>query len=320
MTKEKKYLPTRILAVFEICLCVLLSFTSVSAQTPIQINEGERIFIGKNIEYFVDTTQKLNVRDILNKTFTQCQTEILNLGNLPHVVWMRFSVSSKTEKELYFEIDAPLLSNLEIYEMHADTAMLLFTGGSNKPFSERPIDAENFILSLRLQDSAATFIYIKAQSIYPFQIPIALSAKNKFIEFEQLHYMFWGIYMGVMFFAFIYNFFIYLSVRDRSYLYYLLYILSSVAFYLGLEGFGFQFLWSNNPGINPMIPIFVSITNCVITLFTLRFLNINKNQKVLFYTGWTFIIIFILISILNIAGMFVVALGLSQMFSLLACI
>ena len=272
------------------------------------------------MEYFVDTTQKLSVTELLNKKFTPCQTEILNLGNIPHTVWMRFSVFSKTEKELYLEIDAPLLDQLEIFEMNGETPKLLFTGGSLKPFHERPVASENWLLSLYLKDTVESLIYIKGQSIYPFQIPIAVSSKNKFVEHNQLNILFWGIYMGVMIFAFIYNFFIYLSVRERSYLYYLLYILFSVTFYLGLEGFGFQFLWSNNPGVNPMIPIFVSLTNCVIVLFTLRFLSIRKDQKVLFYTGWTFFVVFILLALLNLAGKFTVALVLSQMFSLLVCI
>lgn len=278
------------------------------------------MFVGKRMEYFIDTTRKAGIHDVLNKTFIPCETDILSLGNIPHTVWMRFAVFSKTEQELYLEINAPLLSHLEAFEVYGDSAKPLFTGGSDKYFHERPIASENWLLDLPLRDSVKTLIYIKAQSIYPFQIPIAVSSKNKFVENNELNILFWGIYMGVMLFAFIYNLFIYLSVRERSYLYYLLYILFSVAFYLGLEGFGFQFLWPGVPGINPMIPIFVNITNCLIILFTLRFLNINKDQKILFNTGWTFFVVFILLTLLNLAGIFAVALVLSQLFSLLVCI
>lgn len=278
------------------------------------------MFVGKSMEYFIDTSHKAGIHDVLTKAFIPCQTDILNLGNTPHTVWMRFSVFSKTEHELYLEINAPLLSHLETYEVYGDSAKLLFTGGSDKYFHERLIASENWLFDLQLKDSVKTLVYIKAQSIYPFQIPIAVSSKNKFVEHNELNILFWGIYMGVMVFAFIYNLFIYLSVRDRSYLYYLLYILFSVTFYLGLEGFGFQFLWPGIPGINPMIPIFVSITNCLIILFTLRFLNINRDQKGLFNAGRIFFVVFIILALLNLAGIFVVALVLSQLFSLLVCL
>ena len=300
-----------------ICFCAL---TSVYAQSPIQIGDGQRLFIGKNLEYFIDSSQNLQVKDLNDKVFTACQSEILNLGNTPYPVWMRFSATSETEKELYLELAAPLLAELEVYEVSGESSKNLFSGGTSKPFHKRPIVSEKWLLEIKLNDSLPSVIYIKAQSFYPLQIPIVLSAKNKLIENNQFHYLFWGLYVGIMIFAFIYNFFIYLSVRDRTYLYYLLYIITSTAFYLGLEGFGFQFLWSNSPGFNPLIPILVSITNITITIFTLRFLSIDKKQKALYYTGRAFIIIFVLLAILNFAGFFLVVLPLSQLFSLLVCV
>lgn len=301
---------------FSLLGCVMPPLFS---QSPMLINQGQRKFVGKHLEYFIDTSQLLAIQDVKNQTFIPCPTEILNLGNIPHPVWMRISVFSDTEAELFLEINAPLLNVVEVYEMREDNAKVLFQGGSLKPYRERPIATETWLMTLPIKDSTPSTIYIKGQSIYPFQIPIVVSSKKEFIEDSLLHYLFWGIYMGVMLFAFIYNFFIYLSVRERSYLYYLLYIICSVAFYLGLEGFGFKFLWSNSPGFNPMIPVFVSLTNCTITLFTLRFLRIDKEQKVLYYLGWTFIAVFILLAILNLAGLFLVALMLSQLFSLLIC-
>ncbi len=295
-------------------------FTSVSAQNPVMIKDGERLIIGKNLEYLMDTTDALSLHDVLHQNFTPCETEILNLGNTEHPVWMRFSVISQTDKELYLEINAPLLSHLEVYELNGDSPKQLFTGGSARPFKERPVDSENWLLDLKIAKGNKTTIYIKGQSFYPFQVPIALSTKNKFVENNQLHNLFWGLYLGVMLFAFIYNFFIYLSVRERYYLYYLLYIIGSVAFYLGLEGFAFQFIWSNQPGLNPLVPVLVSFTNGIITLFTLRFLRIEKDQKILFYWGWATIIVNVLIAGLDVAGVYAAALGLSQLFSLLACV
>ena len=302
-----------------LCICVCSAVTT-SGQKTVQIDGSERLSIGKSVEYFVDSTQHLGLQDVTGKTFTPCQSEILNLGNTAYKIWIRFSLVSKKEKELLLEINAPLLSKLEVHQITGDSSKLLFNGGFLKPFRERPIYSENWLFNLHMEAGTVSTIYVMGQSIYPFQIPIVVSSENKFVEDNQFHDLFWGIYMGVMVFAFIYNFFVYLSVRERSYLYYLLYVISSVGFYLGLEGFGFQFLWPNFPGFNPIFPILVSFSNCAITLFTLRFLRINKDQKVLFYWGWTSNIIFILLAILNIAGVYGLALGLSQLFSLLVCI
>jgi class 3 adenylate cyclase len=298
----------------------LLALQSTFAQHPVEIIKGGQSLVGTSLEYFVDTTKELGINELDGKSFVPGTTDILNLGNTVDPVWMRFSVHSKTEKQVYLEVSAPLLSVLEVYQKDESSSKLLFTGGSTLPFIKRPIKTENFIINVHLNDTGYTTLYLKGQSVYPFQVPITVSSKDKMVENNQLHYLFWGIYMGVMLFAFLYNFFIFLSVRERIYLYYLLYIASSVLFYLGLEGFGFQFIWSNSPGLNPMVPVFVSVTNIVITLFAFRLLHIDKQQKGLYYIGWGFIGLFVFLSILNMAGVFLVALMLSQMFSLLICI
>ena len=298
----------------------IFSFYSISAQNSFQINEGERLLVGKYLEYFVDTTQQLGIHDVLELDFIDNNTDILNLGNTEHSIWIRFSVSSKTEKELFLEINAPLLSHLEVYEIIGDSIKLLFKGGSSKPFNERPIHSEDWLFELHMNQDIQSTIYIKGESYYPLQVPIAVSSKNKFLENKMLYDLFWGIYMGVMLFAFIYNLFIYLSVRDRSYLYYLIYILGTALFYLGLEGYGFQFIWSNIPEFNPLVPILINFTNIVITLFTFRFLRIKKDQKALYYLGISNIVIFILITGINLMGKYALSNTLSQMFSLLACI
>lgn len=302
-------------------LFILLSTQPfLSAQSSIHINKDELLYIGKNLVYLIDTTQSLQIQQLPGQPFTSSTTDILNLGNVVHPVWMRFTVESKTEKEIFMEIAAPLLHELEIYQSEGNFFKKIYAGGSSKPFQERPIKSENWLFNLSLSDTAASTFYLRGKSFFPFQMPITLSSKNRFVEVNQLHNLFWGIYIGVMIFAFLYNFFIFLSVKENIYLYYLLYILSSVLFYLGLEGHGFKFLWPDHPGVNPMIPVFVSLTNCIITFFAFKLLHITRAQKKLFFTGWFFIGIFIILTVLNLAGALVIALNLSQLFSLLICI
>ena len=298
----------------------LVAAWPITAQTNIVINEGDRAFIGKAIEYFVDTTHQMGIGDVQSAAFTPGQADILNFGNTPHHVWMRFGLTSQTESEVYLEVMAPLLSNLEVYEVHNGAAQQIFQGGFHQKFGERPIKVEDWLISLAMRRDTNTTYYLRSNSIYPLQVPVRVSSKDSFVEDNQIHNLFWGSYIGVMLFAFLYNFFIYLSVRERAYLYYLLYILGSVGFYLGLQGFSFQFVWPNVPIINPHIPILICFTNVVITLFTFRFLRITREQKVLFYWGWSVIVIFSLIAVLSLLGKYPESIGLAQAFSLFAAI
>jgi len=299
---------------------ILLSCSSGFSQNVFKVNEGQRLLIGEKIEYFIDETRNLGIEEITQQVFTPGENKILNFGIIPHNVWLKFSVKSDTEQELYLEIMAPLLAELELYEIKENKSQRLFEGGFLRPFKDRPIATETWLFNLELKGNETKQIYIKGQSEYPFQVPIAISTKEKFVEYSQLHNIFWGFYIGIMIFALIYNFFIYLSVRERTYLFYIIYIIGSSTFYLALKGFSFKFLWPDSPLFNPHTAVIICLTNIVITLFTLDFLKITKEQKGQYYFGFGLMILFGLIAILSLAEANQIAVGLAQMMSLVASI
>lgn len=309
--------PSKIL----LCIGLLLSIcNNAFSQQAIIVNDNDRFFIGKNIEFLVDPSRTLTIDNVFQQPFTKCETEILNLGNIPHNVWMRFSIESKTENELLLEVMAPLLEQIELYELTNGSPQKLFAGGMGRPFQDRLINSENWLFNLNIEKEGLHTYYMMGNTGFPFQIPITLSSKSKYIEHNQHHNLFWGLYIGIILFAFIYNFFIYLSVRESKYLYYILYIVGSVIFYLGLQGFAFKFLWPDAPVMNFYLPVIICITNVIITLFAMDFLAIKRAQKWQFYVGWGLIVSFLLIALVNITVSYAMAGGLAQMMSLVACI
>ena len=120
-----------------------------------------------------------------------------------------------------------------------------------------------------------------------------------------------------MLFAFIYNIFIYFSLRERTYLYYVSYIGLSVLFYLGLQGFDYMFLWPKAGYLNAYIPMIVCLTNVMIGLFTLRFLGITREKdKIIYYIVLGFMGIFSLLFVMNLFLPYAIVDGLAQLVSL----
>ena len=298
---------------------VLLSI-NVFAQNILTISEGEKKAVGQHLSFFVDTTNQMTISDVVSLEFNPTTQDILNLSFIPHQIWMKFDVKSDQESEFYFEIEQALMEHLEVYQEVNDSTMLtLYQGGFSTPFNSRPIKGRSWLFNLELSNEPST-IYIKGQTGYPFQVPMNISAKEKYLEEFQQYKIFWGIYMGIMIFAFLYNLFIYFSLREMTYFYYILYIAGSTTFYLGLYGYTFQYLWPEIPALNPLLPIIICITNIIITLFTLRFLHISKEQKFSYYGAWVIMIGFGLIALLNLVGPYGAAVGLAQMLSLVTAL
>jgi len=303
-----------------VCTGMLLAIGNAEALEDIVINEGEGRLIGTQVEYFIDESNELTIDTVRKQDFNQGQTGILNFGVIPHNVWMRFRAASESESELLLDVKAPLLANLELYVVEEGRSRRLFKGGFQEPYGDRPIKTETWLFPLDLGESGSREFYLKGQSIYFFQVPILLASQSQYIENSQVYNLFWGFYIGIMIFALLYNLFIYVSVRERTYLLYIFYVIGSSLFYLGLQGFAFKFLWPNAGFINPHTAAIISVTNIVITMFTLEFLHITRQQKYQYIFGRGLMVLFGLTALLSLFGFYEISISLAQMLSLVACI
>jgi hypothetical protein len=87
-----------------------------------------------------------------------------------------------------------------------------------------------------------------------------------------------GVYFGTMLVMVLYNLYIYISIREKSYFYYVLYIISYGLAMLALNGFAFQLLWPNTPAVNHfIIPVLEALSLGTLALFTASYLGTKKN-------------------------------------------
>ncbi|MDW3646663.1 MAG: 7TM diverse intracellular signaling domain-containing protein [Bacteroidia bacterium] len=302
------------------CLIGLAVFCNVSiAQSPIAIKSGQSYSFGKGLEFYVDSSSTADLSSLKGAEFQDLQSGVLNLASIPYPVWVRFSLINESNSSLFLEIGSPLLEEIEVYEIGDSTESLLYSGGIGNVFDHRPILAENWTFNLELKQGESRSYYLKARTGYPFLMPINVSEARAFASSKTQENVFWGLYIGIMIFAFLYNFFIFFSTRERTYLYYIIYILGSTIFYLGLQGSSFKLLWPNNPGMNFYLPMIICLTNIPVMLFTFRFLNISSEDKIPYRIGIGFIGLFIVLAGVNLSGNHAAADQLAQLFSTLSC-
>jgi signal transduction histidine kinase/CheY-like chemotaxis protein len=78
----------------------------------------------------------------------------------------------------------------------------------------------------------------------------------------------------------IYNLFIYLSVRDTSYLYYILYIASFGLYQLSVNGVAVEYFWPNNPWwANAAVPFLIGSAALFGSLFARSFLHTAQHSR-----------------------------------------
>src|SRR5258706_1261148 len=87
------------------------------------------------------------------------------------------------------------------------------------------------------------------------------------------------MFYGMILIITVYNFLVYLAIREIKFIYYIFYILSVALYAMSYDGIGFQYLWPTHPGFNDWA-VGVSLYLLIFwsLVFTRRFLSTRANS------------------------------------------
>ena len=154
----------------------------------------------------------------------------------------------RSPRTWFLELAYPPLNRLDLYQR--DTTgnyRLTARTGSALPFSSRQVRQSNYLFKLNFVPDQQETVYLRLQSQGSIQAPLTLWSGTAYLEEQPLRLYVLGAIYGVLLGMLIYNLFIYLSVRDTSYLFYILYIASFGLYQLSVNGVAAEYFWPNNP-------------------------------------------------------------------------
>ncbi|RKF18567.1 GGDEF domain-containing protein [Alginatibacterium sediminis] len=166
--------------------------------------------------------------------------------------WFKFRFTNP-DTEIWqglIEIRYPLLDYVDIYLEFPGAPVQRFILGDQFEFKERPINHRNFLVPLDLFPDESVEVFIKVKTSSSMQLPIQIWNNVEFHNKYERTNLGFGLYLGLMLSMAIYNIFIYFSVRERSYIYYVAFALVSCLFFFTYYGYAYQYLWPNLPDWN----------------------------------------------------------------------
>jgi len=265
---------------------IIVLFTGIIAASE-RFNpppSGDRFSLAPHIEYF-ENLPGYDIGEIASRSdieWKKSNQKTLNFGFSQSDYWFRFHPDLSSYNELLFlEIAYPLLDFIEVYKPDGESWTTISTGDM-RPFSSREMEYRTFLFEIDPAQSGIYYIHIKTDS--SLQLPAFLWKKNAFLQNMNYHGTIYGIYFGVLLIMFFYNMFIFVSVKERVYLYYVIYILSALLAQLSLYGFSAQYLWRDDPiWLNRSLPVFLSIDILFGILFCVGFLNLKTRAPILYW-------------------------------------
>ncbi len=221
----------------------------MGAQTlHLPTTSGELQLIGKHSEYLEDQQHHRTWKAIENAPFAPVQEDIALFNQAYSSYWLRFQYSTNQafEHSYWLEVRNPLLDSLDVFIVQNGHQLAEFHTGDHWPFDSRPLRYNSFIFPLSAEASGTVEVYLRIRSVDQKLLPVFVGSREAFYSVKGNQELIFGMYIGLMLVMFLYNSFIYFTTRDRSYLYYIGYILALLITQMLLEGFAYRRLF---PGI-----------------------------------------------------------------------
>jgi hypothetical protein len=218
-------------------LVLLLCFSSAFAQTAVVDDEiNERIFTLTELSYLIDPNDTLKIEAASASTFANSflrHDSYLNTDfQFNAAYWIRMPVhyNSKTRNTWIFEFYDQTIDHLEAYVPQTDGTYRQITTGDQYPFQQRMFMHKNFEIQLPNHGDTTVYYYFKVRSHDFADIRIAFRTVDRFVYYVLNEYFLYGTFYGMVLIIILYNFLVFLAIREMKYIYYIFYMIS-VALY-----------------------------------------------------------------------------------------
>lgn len=262
------------------CLAILLCCHLPSAareQPVIRVDNTSASLIGKSIAVYIPSVE-VGFEDVLKANFTLSDKKVPNLAIQPNSVWIKLIVQNTSwSPSIALYIDNPALDEMELFHQPAPgmpyTRQLVSRA---LPLKVRKYKGADFIFRLDRTDTLPSVYYLRIKGDQPVILPMNVNLPSTQLVETIKKNWFNGIYLGIILIMAFYNFFLYLTVRDTSYLHYVFFICFAGLTQLILKGIAFQYFWPNSPFIEKHSMIFMAnMSGITALLFTRKFLNLR---------------------------------------------
>jgi len=252
-----------------------------------------------------DINAKFTPRDaFLNQSYKTLNTKVPNLGFTKGAFWVKFKIENQIpDTNFILQINQALLDEVILYEFSVIGKQLKKTVlGEKHSFSERKYKDQYLLFDITIPSGSEHTYLLKIRSGEQILLPVQISSLTYALEINRNRDLLFGIYFGIILVMMAYNFFIFFTVKDTSYLFYVFYI-----FFVGftqacLEGYSLKFLWPENFWIASRSVYFSTSLVCVSSILFLQFFLHTREYAPRFdkftkYIYLTFIIIIVANSI-----------------------
>ena len=242
-------------------LLILLAFSGQCWAIITLHDHSAPLDIGGRIEILEDQSGQLSFDEVKSSAaFAASDVSRPSFGFSSSVYWVRFRLASlSTIPDWFLQVRYPLLDYVDFYSPIPDQAGAYqrFSAGDLVP-PESGKRTHTYVQFPLLNDSRVRTYYLRVETQSSVIIDLRILNSQQLAEQTIREQYFQGAYFGLMSVMALYNFFVFLVIRDRSYLYYTGFIASTAIFQIALHGYASVHFWPSSIWWNNVSNLFAA--------------------------------------------------------------
>jgi diguanylate cyclase (GGDEF)-like protein len=256
---------------------------AVAANTHVPANFPPDEPIGRYASYLKETDGRLALDQAIaaydRGAFSAGRNHVLTFGIGSEPVWIHFRVANETTGSLprQLSIETAWLNEVDVYFRYRGKTLAAYQVGDGKAFALRPVDSRYYKFD-HVFAPGVSEVFVRVQTPDPMVVPIYLMSPQQAQFRETQEDYSYGFLYGFLFALLIYNFMLYVGLRDLRYLLYSLYLGMFLLMNISYTGHGFMWFWPTHTDweqwSNPVLMVLYGASGL---FFALRFLGTNRN-------------------------------------------
>jgi EAL domain-containing protein (putative c-di-GMP-specific phosphodiesterase class I)/GGDEF domain-containing protein len=285
--------------------------------------DGGRVELGPHLHYLEEIGPRHQIDQMIDgeseqgdRQWSRTTAVVPNFGYSESAYWLRVDVrnASASTADLFLVYEYPLIDELEVYFVRDRVVQASWSTGDTFGHHTRAVENRNFLFPLVLTPNQEVSIWLRVRSQGAVQIPLYLQPQAEFFKSDQSELSLKTLYYGMMLVMVVYNLFLYFSVREVAYLYYVGFVASFVLMLAAMHGVLFLDFYPEMPRLHQQsVLVLVPLTTAFSCLFLTSFLNLKRYASFLNRAINTLAVL----AVFSVVASFVLSYGQSTRFSVL---
>jgi two-component system, sensor histidine kinase LadS len=271
----------KIVLAWSFLMFVFMPCAFAQAPDTVIVTPGGQL-IQHPLQLYHDRAGNLTFNQIKEKEFSIIDTIAPPLaGKTVH--WARVVLKNETSLEQEKYLYAGDWSNIQVYIKQPTGETTQKQTGQLLPVEQRDVPSARPLIRVRIEPNSSVLLYLRLQgdiNLYkPQQFRLQLETSEQVVQTNNTRLLVQGFFMGIIIVMALYNLALYISVRDRSYLYYVLALTGTGLYFMFYHGFALELLWPDAPVWNAHSFAFIVTFNGIFRLlFTRSYLDTRQTM------------------------------------------